>query len=284
MKQTLTGMALAAVIAGASARAAVPDWATVNHVSLRYQLNGQGQDTVVFLQESGVPLEIWDEILPSLEAGHRTMVRYDPRGVGLSEKFRTPVSMQDEVEDLRALLAALQVREPVVLISGALGGSIALSFAATYPEKVRGVVVTSPSALLVAREPRPVINPAVDPAGARAAAERTANAVYPPALRGNTQRWEKYLGMAQAEDPDSQMLTDRLINTTPFADVLPRIRCPTLLVATSLFVRPVESVKELADKIPQGRFLVLKTGHLASLQSPELVTPVLLKFLRDVRS
>jgi 3-oxoadipate enol-lactonase len=283
MKHTVALMILLASL-GPCVHAEVPEWVTVNHVSLRYQLSGNGPDTVVLLQESGLPLEAWDEILPALQARHRTILRYDLRGFGLSEKIRTPVTMADEVEDLHALLSELKLREPVVLIGGALGGSIALAFAAAHPDNVRAVVVTSPSALLVAREPRPWINPAVDPAGARAAAERTLNVVYPPELRGNVDRWQRYLGMVGANDPDSEMLTEKLINTTAFADVLPRIRCPALLVATAKFVRPIASVRELAQRIPRGRFMVLQTGHLAALQSPERVAPVLTHFLGEVGS
>jgi len=43
---------------------------------------------------------------------------------------------------------------------------------------------------------------------------------------------------------------------------------PRIGVATSLFVRPVSEFKELADAIPKGQLLVLKSGHFASLESP----------------
>jgi 3-oxoadipate enol-lactonase len=261
-----------------------PEWLTANHVSLRYQLTGHGPDTIVLLQESGLPLEVWDELLPALATRHRTILRYDPRGFGLSEKIRTPVTMAAEVEDLQALLEGLKVHGPVVLVAGALGGSIALSFAATHPEEVRGVLVTSPSALLVAREPRPWIDPVRDPAAAHAAELRTVDVVYPQALRTNSDRWERFLGMMESNDPDSEHLAERLINTTAYADILPKIRCRTLLVATSMFVRPVESVKELAHKIPHGDVVVLNSGHLASFESPDLVAPVVLKFLHQVGS
>jgi len=262
---------------------AVPEWAKVNGVTLRYELSGKGSDTVVLLQESGVPLEIWDEILPTLQAPNRTFLRYDLRGFGLSEKFRGPVTMQDEVNDLRALLDALELRKPVVMLSGALGGSIALQFAAQFPDRVKGVVVTSPSAVLAAKPPRARVNAAADPAAARAADERTLKVTYPVEFRANAERWNKYLGMYYANDPDSEIATEALINTTAFAGVLPKIQCPTLLVATTKFVRPVGEVRELATKIPKGRFVALETGHFASYQSPELTAPVFLQFMKELR-
>lgn len=266
----------------ASLASANANWLTVNHVSLRYELSGSGADTVVLMQESGKPLEIWDEILPSLLTPDRRVLRYDPRGVGLSEKFRTSTTMQDQVDDLRALMDALELRQPVVFLSGAFGGSVALQFAAQYPERVKGIVVTSPSALLEARPPRPRIDPVADPAGARAADERALKVTYPEPFRANEERWVKYQGMHASVDPDSEMLIEKLINTTAFADVLPRVQCPVLLIATKQFVRPVESVKALADALPEGRFAVIDTGHVASFQSPELVTPLFQAFMTEL--
>lgn len=256
-------------------------WVTANHVSLRYRIDGSGSQVLVLLQESAVPLEVWDEILPSILTPQRKVLRYDLRGFGLSEKFRGAVTMQDEVDDLRALLAATGIRGPVTLVAGALGGSIALQYAAQFPQDVTAVFVTSPSAVLTAKEPRMRVDPAVDPQGYLQAQERTWNVTYPEEFRSNTRRWNRFRAMEAANDFESEVATEALINTTPFADVLPKIQCPVMLVATSLFVRPVESVKQLADAIPKGQFAVLRTGHLASYQSPELVAPLLNRFLKE---
>ncbi len=259
-------------------------WLVREQTSLRYRIDGDGPKTVVLLQESAVPLEVWDEILPLLADPRYSFLRYDPRGVGLSEKIRFPASMDEYVDDLHALLAAQQVTSPVVLIGGAFGGSIALQFAARYPEQVAAVAVTSPSAMLEPRQPRARINPIDDPAGAQAMEERTWNVVYPVELRADERRWHRYVGMASAVDFESDVLTERLINLTPFAEVLPRIQCPTLYVATTLFPRPVDSVRVLADVTPKGEFVEVRTGHLASYQSPELIAPILSDFLnRHVR-
>jgi 3-oxoadipate enol-lactonase len=281
MKKLSMSLFAAALLCMAQAvSAGVSQWVVVNHVGLRYQIDGDGPNTLVLLQESGAPLEIWEEILPELLAPQRRILRYDPRGIGLSEKIRTPVTMQDQVDDLRALLDALEIREPVVMIGGALGASVAMMFASQFPERVKALAVTSPSAQLQPRPPRARINPAVDPEGARAAEKRAKEVTYPVELRGNVQRWERYQAIKSSSDPDSEILTEAIINTTPFADVLPKIQCPTLVIATSMFVRPVEDVKVLADLIPNSEFMVLKTGHVPAFQTPELMAPVFKKFLK----
>ena len=264
--------------------AAPAAWVDANHMSLRYRIEGgedhQARDQViVLLQESGLPLEVWDDFMPRLQQRGRLILRYDPRGVGLSEKFRKPITMQDHVDDLRALLDALQLQQPVTLIGGAIGGSIAMQFAAQYPQRTQALFVTSPSAVLETKAPRPRVNPALDPAGFAAAAERTLDVTYPKRFRGDEAKWQRLRAMEGVNDFESEVATEALINTTDFTDVLPRIQCPAMLVATSVFPRPVESVKALVDRIPNGEFAVIESGHLAFYQAPERVEPLLLNFL-----
>jgi len=257
-------------------------WTTVNDVSLRYRVDGSGDHLIVLLSESGVPIEVWDDFLPRLMAPDRKILRYDPRGVGLSEKFRNPITMQDHVDDLAALLDAVAPDAKVVLIAGAIGGSIGMQFAAQFPERVAGLAVTSPSAVTQTRDPRPRINPAVDPEGANAAADRTLSVTYPEQFRTDAAHFERLRAMEGVNDFDSEVLTEALINTTDFTDVLPKIQCPTLIMATSVFPRPVSSVEALAAKIPNARFEVIESGHLASYQTPDLVAGHVDPFLDEL--
>ena len=119
-------------------------FAQVNQTSLRYQLAGNGPRTIVLLHELGMSLESWDDIVGELSRDHRVL-RYDLRGFGLSEKLRGAVTIEDEVDDLRALLDHLGMTEPVTLVGGALGGAIALRFAAAQPQRVAAVMALSPA-------------------------------------------------------------------------------------------------------------------------------------------
>jgi 3-oxoadipate enol-lactonase len=259
-----------------------PRWIDANHVSLRYQLLGAGARTIVLLHEMQVSMESWDGVLPALLPGHR-ILRYDLRGFGLSEKIRgTSLTLDDEVEDLRALLDELGIHEPVTLIGGAVGGAIALRFAATYPQRVHAVAVTSPAAYLQPQPQRAAAAAAIAEQSMRAAVDKDLDVVYPPQLRTDPARLERFRGLELANDPGSLAATTHMIYSVGFADTLPKVQCPALVIATALFVRPVSSFKELADAMPKGRFVVLQTGHFASLESPELVAPVLTEFLQQV--
>lgn len=264
-----------------AAQAAESQWLRVNGVSLRYQITGSGSDTLVLLPSTGKSLEYWDEMLPSLTAPNRRILAYDIRGVGLSEKLKGPVTMDDEVEDLRALLDALKIDKPVLFIGTAFGASIQMQFAARYPQRAKAIANISPSAQLVPSPHRDL-----SPEEEKAAAERRAAAndhtrVYPLVLRGNEQRWSRYLGMDAANDPESRRLTEKLIMSTPFADVTPKIQCPVLLVRTSMYPRTLESIQELAATLSKASVMTIESGHEAPLQTPELVAPILKKFIKE---
>lgn len=265
-----------------NAASTAPQWIEANHVSLRYQLLGHGAKTVVLLHEMQMSMESWDEIIPALEPGHR-LLRYDLRGFGLSEKVRgNALTIDDEVQDLKDLLDQLGITGPVTLVGGAVGGAVALKFAATYPERVTAVAVTSPAAYMKAQPERAASAAKIEQQSLRSGLDETMNAVYPAQLQTNPARVARFKGLLLANDPGSLASTTHMIYSVGFADILPKIKCPALVVATALFPRPVASFKELADAIPQGQFVVLQTGHFASLESPELVAPVLTQFLKKV--
>jgi pimeloyl-ACP methyl ester carboxylesterase len=87
---------------------------------------------------------------PLVAAGARLLL-YDRRGHGKSECTPRGHTVQDAVADLCALLDALDVAEPVYLVSNSFGGLIAAQMAISAPERVAGLAMieaccTGPSA------------------------------------------------------------------------------------------------------------------------------------------
>jgi pimeloyl-ACP methyl ester carboxylesterase len=77
---------------------------------------------------------------PVAHAG-ATVILYDLRGHGLSERPRTGYRVNDSVADLAALLAALGLEGPVHLVGNSYGGTVALSFAVAHPGRVASLVL-----------------------------------------------------------------------------------------------------------------------------------------------
>lgn len=77
---------------------------------------------------------------PVAHAG-AAVILYDLRGHGLSERPRTGYRVKDSVADLAALLSTLNVDGPVHLVGNSYGGTVALRFALTHPERVASMML-----------------------------------------------------------------------------------------------------------------------------------------------
>src|SRR5580693_9816716 len=129
------------------------EFAELDGVALRYELLGNGERTLVLVHEMGGSLESWDDVAPRF-AESRRVLRYDTRGAGLSQKIRGTLGIDTMADDIAALLDSIGIAGKVALAGIAVGGAIALHFAARYPERTSAVAVGSP-ATGIAPERRP---------------------------------------------------------------------------------------------------------------------------------
>jgi pimeloyl-ACP methyl ester carboxylesterase len=193
------------------------------------------------------------------------------------------VTIDDEVADLHSLLDNLGITERVTLVGGALGGAIALRFAAAHPQRVTAVMALSPAgdvapasrSAYLARAAR------LERLGVRADLDATREDTYPPILRiGHKDRFARFLALQYANDPVSVAATLRMIAITEWTSTWTAIECPAWFVAVSHYkARPIDSVKSMASAVRRGRFEVLDTGPFVPVQSPELLLPLLRGFL-----
>jgi len=254
-----------------------------NGVSLRYEVEGTGKP-VVLVHEMGGSLESWGLVTPLL-SGKRRVIRYDTRGAGLSEKIRGALTIDTMTDDLIALLDGLGIREKVALAGTAVGGAIALHTAFRFPGRIAAVAVTSP-ATFMAPESRAVILARVDEFernGVRVAFESTANNGYPEELRSDKARFEAWRARWLGNDPASFAAVYRMLSNTDLTPELTSIKCPVLVIGGELDRgRPPARVEPIANAIPGAKFKVLRTGHYAGWQTPELVAGEIAAFLDSV--
>ena len=112
--------------------------------AVEYALAGTGP-AIVLLNGAGGPIEGWFRVFAGLiELG--TVLAYNRAGIGRSAKPALAQTGSEVVATLRALLAALALRPPYVLVGHSMGGLHANLFARLYPEDVASVVLLEASA------------------------------------------------------------------------------------------------------------------------------------------
>lgn len=114
--------------------------ARVNGVELYYELRGNPQgERLVFLNGLLMDLRAWEPLLSWFTPRFHLLL-YDMRGQGRSEKPSGPYPIRTHAQDLRELLDRLGWDE-VNLIGLSSGAAVALAFAASWPERVRKMVL-----------------------------------------------------------------------------------------------------------------------------------------------
>jgi pimeloyl-ACP methyl ester carboxylesterase len=106
--------------------------------------NPESSPVVVLLHHGLGSLRSWSDTTPALVAAGYRVVAYDRWGYGHSDP-RQGVGMpyfEDDLKDLQAICGQIGI-EPVSLIGHSDGGTIALYYAARFPEQVAAMVVVA---------------------------------------------------------------------------------------------------------------------------------------------
>jgi len=103
---------------------------------------GPGRPTVVFVHGLVMDnLSSWYFTVAGAAAARADVVLYDLRGHGRSERPSSGYGLADMVLDLDALLDALAIPGPVVLVGNSFGGLLALVFAIARTDRTAGLVL-----------------------------------------------------------------------------------------------------------------------------------------------
>ncbi len=113
--------------------------ARVNDVELWYELKGSGPNLVQI--GGAVSAHEGYATITDAMTGHFTVIDYDHRGYGQSDRPPQRYTMATWADDLAALLDAIGV-ERTHVHGGSMGGFIATLFAARYPERVDRLVIS----------------------------------------------------------------------------------------------------------------------------------------------
>src|SRR3712207_101817 len=120
-------------------------YARSGDVNIAYQVVGDGPLDLVLVPGFVSHLDLdWEEprcahMLERL-ASFARLIRFDKRGTGLSDRPGGLPDLETRMDDVRAVLDAVG-SEHAVLFGYSEGGPMSALFAATYPERVRALVL-----------------------------------------------------------------------------------------------------------------------------------------------
>ena len=111
-------------------------YADINNARLYYELAGTGTPFVMI--HAGIAdCRMWDKEFAHFAQSHQVL-RFDMRGYGKSLPVDGEFNIQD---DLRALLAFLDIVPPVILMGCSIGAGLAIDYALTHPEDVQYLIL-----------------------------------------------------------------------------------------------------------------------------------------------
>lgn len=254
---------------------------TVDGVRIAYALVGSGPPLVYV---NGWPEHLqleWEQPFANAFlrrlATSSTLIRYDMRGSGLSDReLVEPVKVEVLERDLLTVVGQVGGAPLPLLSLGMLAGPIALRFAAEHPERVERLVVVGGylrGSELMDADRRPSFVDYVRHHGFP-----HFDFVDGPGVGLDDVRGVVSLAREGAPPAFQADLLDAMF-AEDLSDVVDRVACPTLVmhVAGDRIV-PVEQGRELAASLPDAEFRVIQGDTAAIWSLADAVVPAIQEF------
>ena len=231
---------------------------------------------------------VWRHWLRELSSDH-TLIRYDERGNGLSDRDATDLSFDAWVRDLETVVDTLGLdRFPLLALSQ--GCAVAISYAVKHPERVSRMVLyggylrgkfkraRTPEELL---EAEMLINTMPLGWGRDNPAFRQFFALqFLPEGTPEQHRWWADLQRVTTS-PEIAVQLRRVAGNIDVTELAPQVRVPTLVLhSTGDAVLSFDLGREIAALIPGSRFVPLASRNHVLLEDE----PAWPRFLQEVRS
>jgi pimeloyl-ACP methyl ester carboxylesterase len=249
-------------------------FSVVNGLMMHYEIHGTGSPLVLIHGGGSTIKSTFGRILPLL-AVKRQIIAVELQAHGLTEDRNTPLSFEQDANDVAALLQNLDITKADIL-GFSNGGQTALKLAITHPGLVRKLIVVS---AFYRRDGTP--QGFFD--GMKSATPDTMPSALKKAYLEEVKDEGKFMTMFRRDK-------ERMLNFTDWSDSdIKSISAPTLLVAGDADVVLPEHAVALFRLIPHCRLAILPGEHgtvlgdIATLNNGEwtqqYLTPLFEQFL-----
>lgn len=247
---------------------------------------------ILFVHEFGGDHRSWDPQVRHFAATHRC-VTYDARGYPASDVPDDPAAYSQEraVADAVAVLDALGIDRAVV-VGNSMGGFATLHLGLRHPERAVALVIAGcgygahPDRAEAFRADALALAAAYETEGSDAVARDYGNrAARQPLRRRDPAAHAEHLRILAEHDPVGAALTMRGVQASrpslyDLRDDLARMTVPTMLLVGDTDPDALDATLMLHATLPDAGLAVLpRTGHLANLELPGVVTGLIEEFV-----
>ena len=190
-------------------------------------------------------------------AGRNTVIRYDPRGCGLSDPIDGPLSVDELLRDMEAVVAALDLSQVAIFGAGE-SGNMAIAYAAEHPELVSRLVLWCCYARPSDREQSPGYQ-------ATAALVEQDPVIFSETVSRIVLGWSAgdeahtLAAAIRAIDPVSLRLLFETFERVDLSALLSMVASPTLVMHRRGWRNPgLDAARVLAAGIPNAKMLIVE--------------------------
>jgi class 3 adenylate cyclase len=274
-------------------------YARSGDASIAYQVIGEGPIDLVLVLGFATHVELQWESPPFARFFERIssfsrLIIFDKRGTGLSDPVAEAPTLEERIDDVRAVMDAAE-SERAALFGISEGGPMSVLFAATHPDRVIALVLHGAMGRTTEAPDYPWASPAD-------ALRESAAEFIAPYWGQQAEGMVELFAPSFADDPEAVEFTARMERSAAspamvqqifemFLDIDVRAILPTIRVPTLVLHRHGDRVvnrragEELAAQIPGARYVELPgIDHLPWAGDSESVLGEIEEFLTGTRS
>jgi class 3 adenylate cyclase len=255
-------------------------YARSGNVRIAYQVVGDGPFDLVFVPGFISNVELywetpWANVFSRLARFSRLII-FDKRGTGLSDRDVGIATLEERMDDVRAVMDAAG-SERAALFGVSEGGAMSLLFTATHPQRVRALVLYGSYAHAAHLIPDDQFNKEMElidrvwGTGEYSVGRYMPGLMADEAVRRNNARFER-----QSASPSAVIAIRRMNREIDVRHILPAIQVPTLVMHrigdTAI---DVGLGRDIAAKTPGARYVELPGTNHNPVRETEIVDRII---------
>ncbi len=258
-------------------------YAKSGDLRIAYQVVGRGPFDLVFVPGFVSNIELfwekpeWANYFSRL-AGFSRLILFDKRGTGLSDRVAGIANLEERIDDVRAVMDEVR-SERAVLFGASEGGPMCLLFAATYPQRVRDLVLYGSFARHPFLTSEDILKERIEVIERAWGTGEYSFGRFAPSMsqddeaRRSVARWERL-----SANPSAAIAVLRMNAEIDVRHILPTIRVPTLVLhRIGDTAVPVENGRHLAGAIPRAKYIELPGDNHNFGFEPDMVDRIVVE-------